>query len=364
MVVSVTSGDVYRQLVEEEQWGYSDAQSIVLCLVATFSGCLSLYGSGSIIYGIAVRSPQRIDRLCDRGVLYLSVADICLTVTVVAGLYLMPSSTGMLWAFGNDATCSMIAFGFHISITVCWANANLALYFFGKVCRSWSEDQMQRWEPYLHGIPLVATLALGAVTVALDFGNPATLTRTCATNTSPTNCLDEDDVECRRGDSRLWAIWTIWLVLQLIPFGIALVATILVTRAVRRSVQRAPAAAALQGEQRLMRQAVLYFCAYLNTFLWPVVVAFLPAQPADVGEPKVYFCILLSLFLFPLQGFFNYLIYQPVQSMAVERLGSFGTSHRQSRSSDGSTSHPSRHDGDKDKWDEQAKSTTVEDFEQ
>ena len=97
----------------------------------------------------------------------LPVADLTFAVVILAGLYMLPSSTDVWGGLGNVATCQAAAFGMTISsIAVSWANANVVLYFCVKVSRHGSDAAMSRWwEPWGHGLPRIVALGVGSVKV-------------------------------------------------------------------------------------------------------------------------------------------------------------------------------------------------------
>lgn len=88
-------------------WSYTDAQVISLCVASTISGCLSLYGSGSIIHSI-VKERRSRSRLYERFVLAVSVYDVIATTSVVLGTFMVPQHTDMLLAWGNTQTVSAV----------------------------------------------------------------------------------------------------------------------------------------------------------------------------------------------------------------------------------------------------------------
>ena len=303
---------------EEEihyHWTYTDAQSMILCLAGTLSGCLSVFGSGSIIYSV-LSDKKKLSRLYERYVMAVSCADIMVSLSYALGVYMVPSHTDMIWAFGNDVTCSFSSFLFTFIVAVSFANANLALYFYFSVCRGWNDEYIAKhYERKMHVAASLLATTIATIVVATKSGNPAVVGHLCVIEKYPPSCKLIDDVECTRGGNYVDLIWTIILLCQFISTVVAIAATVQVTRTVLRSTRRAHAAgsdAALRRQQRVMKQAVLYLCSYLNTLFWPFLLVALTSNTKvwEVHQLSAFLPPLLAGMFMPLQGLFNYFIFR------------------------------------------------------
>ena len=341
-------------ITERLQWGYSDLQSMALCIVTLFSGSLSVWGSGSILYSILLNGSEsssscraittqstgccrylcrmnKIPTLRDRFLAAICIADIIATLQFMIGVFLIPSDTGLLWAFGNRTSCSIVAFFFFFTIAICWTNTSLSLYFYWKVCRGWTDDYIsQHYEKPLHVLAFGLAIGMGTAVTAANAGNIFSMTRSCSLFPYPTDCpyeypQDADfEVECEGDPTRFHIFFALLSITQMVPFFIALICTIRVTRAVDRSTRRASAIGSITASrrnQRVQQQAILYFSSYLNTFCWPTIVGVMSniKHIGQVGNPGNFVLIFMCHLLYPLMGFFNYWIYSGKISEALQR---------------------------------------------
>ena len=387
----------------QPEYGYSDLQSMLLCIAATISGCLSIYGSCKIVYTVL---GSKVNRIClsQRYIFMVSMYDIIFSTGTILGVYLMPKdATGLKWAFGNFTTCRMASCLFYFYIAVGWSNAHLAIYYYWRVVKNRTDDFINRkkYEQYQHMFSLLFTITYIIVLIITDVLNPSSLVRNCSVTVYPPNCLDADnDVECLHpstlplfeGGDRIQYITRLKIFygfmqvpLVMLPFCIVSYCTLSVTRFVSHITRRAsqydynnstinggglssassapiqqpssvllstttpssmvmttgtttvvatptPASTTapttlVRREQRVKKQAKLYFLSYLNTFCWPIILGILHPR-TDISQSgkniPIYILTLLAHCFFPLQGFFNYLVYQPTSttSATAEAAGS------------------------------------------
>eukprot|EP00977_Amphora_coffeiformis_P017476 scaffold5744_cov159-Amphora_coffeaeformis.AAC.5 len=301
--------------IDYYHWSYTDAQSIALCLATSLTGCLSLFGSASIAYSI-LSDRVTFHRLYERFVLAVSIADIICTLGLVAGLYSVPSHTGMAWAFGNTASCSFSAFLFVFLVSVSWTNGSLAMYFYVTVCLGWKDEYIAKYyERPLHATGFILSTAVGIAAITTKTTNPFSMTHTCAMEDYPPHCFEIDEIDCIRGNGNAVFVWAVMAFFQVVPTIAAIFAIVRVTKVVTQSTRRAYALgsdAALHRQQHAMQHARMYLASYVNTFSWTIVLGVLSifASVGDVHKAWIYPIIFLCHFMLPLQGFFNYFIYK------------------------------------------------------
>ena len=144
------------------KYGFSDTQSVLLCIVTTLSSLLALYGSLSIIYSVlSVKRHRHRDgfgRVSNRFMLAVSTADILVTFGFLTGVWLFPSESGLMWAFGNTALCTatafFVTFFVSLSITLC----NLALYFYMTITLGWKDEWIaNHCEKPMHAVAFLSS---------------------------------------------------------------------------------------------------------------------------------------------------------------------------------------------------------------
>ena len=297
-------------------WSYSNGQVIALCAASTISSLLSLAGSISICRTITQDRRMR-GRLYERFVLMVSSLDIVATCSILAGTYLIPANdnTELFLAMGTTHTCTAAAALFCYFTGVAIANMNLAVYFYLTVCRAWTDRYIQQhWERKMHVTACAIPTLLGIAVIVTQSGNPTVMGHLCAIQVYPPACTVVSDIECERGSLTTTSlVFLVSLFFSIVPFLLSCAATLRVTWAVTASTRRAMRAgsnAAVRREKKVRRQALLYLASYINTFLWPIVLAASETYVWQVHEAQPFVLALCANTLLPLQGFFNYFVFQ------------------------------------------------------
>lgn len=142
----------------------TDAQEKILAVLPIPSAILSIIGSSIIIY-IAIRSREkRTWTPYTRLLIGMSICDIIFSVTISMATFLRPQETSTrVWAFGNDASCSAIAFLNQFSFSSLFYNGMLSFYFLLAARFRKKNSEISRFiEPCMHfvsiGYPLVAAV--------------------------------------------------------------------------------------------------------------------------------------------------------------------------------------------------------------
>lgn len=108
----------------------SDRQQLVLYVLLISSGSLSLIGSSTIAFKILRNlALKRSMTPYDRIILCLSTVDILSIINFAINAFLLPSATGIVWAFGSAATCQAAGV---LSLSLVWSqwyNCILIYYF-------------------------------------------------------------------------------------------------------------------------------------------------------------------------------------------------------------------------------------------
>jgi hypothetical protein len=192
-----------------EMSSLSEAQEKVISLLPVFSGFLSVLGSLTIIYMVSRRcrigsSNNRQRKLrwttpYTRLLFGMSCCDIVSSITLMVMPFLLPSeSSQRVWAFGNDATCSVIGFFQQFSLSAFLYNGCLSFYFVLTARYRWKNHQLARIiEPWMHifsiGFPL-ATATAGSI---MGIYHEMEIGQTCWITNYPENCEQDEDVPCQ-----------------------------------------------------------------------------------------------------------------------------------------------------------------------
>lgn len=302
--------------------GLSPGQYYGLVAVAATSSIASLVGSTAIIY----RSCRSLDRLYDRILMTLSIADVLFSITNLVHPYLLPEDTpGLLFAVGNTTTCSFAGFSMTtlpLFITSC--NCVLSLYFYLLVCRPWREEiNSQRFQvPALIGA-FVISVGTGIAGIVTESYNPSALMHVCYFNDFPQDCSDDPEVECIRGeigDKVGWFGIGTLIVAAILGIGFTLrvhahVKAVVSTqqRHSENYTFRDNPEASHKKMKNVAYQAILYTLVYLNSFMWPFLAFGVNEAVGNVkgreGEPALYALQFLAWLLFPIQGLLNAIVY-------------------------------------------------------
>jgi len=323
--------------------GMSDGQALALCLATTITGSLSLLGSFYVIYDV-LSSPAKWKLPSNRFLVTLSTADMLSTLGHIQGVFFMPSSTGLPYAYGTTMSCESAGMFANFMTAVVFANCNLSFYFVWTVKKGWKEAQIARYEPYLHSFPFIISAIMMIACLVLDGYNPRSLLRGCGLEHYPLECQWEDSIECTRGQHND-ALSLAQTALGVLPTLVGIWNTIVVYRAVTQSTTQARVAGsqgsnAERRNRRVMIQSILYMASFLNSFIWPMFVAFIAkdnVRMSQAGGP-FYILLFLSHFMLPIQGVLNVFIFKrkAISDKLKERR-----SQRQSRNETTATDAPS-----------------------
>jgi hypothetical protein len=327
---------------------YSDHQQKSLLIIQFCSGCLSVIGSSLILY-LVWKSPnsshtkRRHGRLqrgngtklpFERIMIGLSISDLlhslrCMTMDIP-----VPRDIpGTQFAFGNQASCSAQGFFAQLSIIGLYYSTSLSIYFVLCINPNIDDNTIkQRYEPFLHAIPIMFSILSAFVGLFLGMNNPSPSGQECWLAPSPFGCdNDHDYTDCTRGKhARLLVMYSVatgWVCFLIIVCCMISIYTISwrqqrkmdlnysssfsETMQRRSSIFRSNKNTEFtQGNKNKLRciaiQAFLYISVVFFTWIWSFINIIL----MDGWRNKAVFGIsVLEKFFLPLQGFLNLLIY-------------------------------------------------------
>ncbi|CAB9510056.1 expressed unknown protein [Seminavis robusta] len=346
-----------------------DNLAIPLGVLLSISSFLSLVGSSCIIYMTRRDLSQMVQRL----LLYISISDVCLTLTLLITPFALPQELDYSYAaFGNAQTCS--AAGLFLATFVwtgCCYSCYLSLYYLATVRYNWKEPNLARRtsrlklpkrEIVLHCVTLLVPIIMGSIGLAAQVIHPTAILPICYFTVYPYGCTgqdedyDDDRMQCEKYNlvfrlvaaasflqgavtitsygATFWLYWTVRQKLrQSAQFQFKGSSTTAkssistttnpgssITSKLANSLTSSNTQPAEENpfQKRILQvrtQAILYALIYFNSGIWFTVLGGLSGvmDPQQIQEQKsqpfLYTLQVLSAFFGPLQGFLNFFVY-------------------------------------------------------
>ena len=194
------------------------------------TGLLSFIGSALILQDV-LRSAVRRKRVYSRLMVGMATMDGIWGVVCFLSTWPLPPEylPPLYGARGTIQTCVAAGFfGIASSLSSILYSGGLTLFFFLVIRCGWREEKIaQRWEKWIHAVPLAVGWGVGAACVALDLISPTAWM--CWIQHYPYDCVeshtvqentaqDENTANCTRGDNAgiyRWAfmfgwVWLVW----------------------------------------------------------------------------------------------------------------------------------------------------------
>jgi len=201
------------------------AQQKALALVPKVTGLISLIFSALIVISVA-RDKQKRSSTYHRLLAGISCVDISSSFWLGLSTWPIPRDSGVLWASGTTATCTLQGFFTEFGVASSFYNASLSFYYLFVIRYGWKDFRMRKVEPFMHTIPVVWGLWTAIAGLPLTLFNNANLW--CWIAPHPLGCQDNPDVECIRGDNAdiyRWAFFygPLWLMIIIVTVNVILV---------------------------------------------------------------------------------------------------------------------------------------------
>jgi hypothetical protein len=304
----------------------SPKQYYTLVVVSVVSASLSsIFSYVTIVAAWRGKNSSLYQRL----LLLLSAANMVGSFALIFHPFSLPQRTreeGLLWAFGNDATCSVSGF-FFVSCfpLVSFFHMYLSGYFWAKVRYNAQHTVLTSRRYAWHGVALAIFLCLSLAFMgsASQSFAPRVYHNICSFGDCELGKMDD----CRetRGSGVSWYLGWVHLAFVVLPSLVALVMTIAVLATVRAKLIRGQRYDASARNQRLLTthqqdklravrtQALLYSLSYWNSFFWYFANGSVGRDDLLMeekqGKPFYFTVAFLSWLLFPLHGLVNYAVY-------------------------------------------------------
>jgi len=261
----------------------------------------------------------------DRALLGMSAIDFFASTGWFMSTWLVPrGSQNTIYAVGNTQTCTYQGFLLQFAIGAPLYNCSLALYCLLAIKYKWTNENIIKIEPWIHGGIMAFSSVTAVAGVILQLFNQ--VTSVCWINEHPQGCNSgSSDIACERGNNAwiyglLWFYCPLWLCIML-----TLAALVLICQHVRRTFQQsqrhdfvsqlrkrksfknriqAARNKPFLNTNDVAKQAILYSICFFITWApsttWSIMGWF--------NSPK-FWLDFFSSFFEPLQGFMNFLIF-------------------------------------------------------
>jgi hypothetical protein len=221
-----------------------------MALGRVVGGCLSLIASSIIQYKIyrrfakSRRSSSADSKLTTyhRMLLGITLLDTLSAIGALGGSFVVPASTGVVFGHGTTATCSAQGFFLQTGAALPVYTACLNTFFMLKIRYNIHDTIIcRRYEPWLHGIPIVIALSTASIGAALKLFNPMNIPEMgCWIAHYPLGCRSKGN--CTRGyklgerhDVYVWVLTFGWF---WVSFLVVVCTSVLIYTAIRGQERR------------------------------------------------------------------------------------------------------------------------------
>lgn len=222
--------------------GLSYTQKVLLAVLPKISGVFSIFGSMWIIIEVATNKNKR-GVPYHRLLLMMSAYDVLESCASFFSTWAIPKgSPDIIWASGNDATCTAQGFLLQLTLAVPLYNAMLSIYYMLVINYQYTDAKLKSFvEPAMHIFCFAWPFGTGVYSAVTKQINNADLW--CWLAPLPAGCLDSWDfgtVEqgnpnpCIRGDN----IWAYRFGFYFIPLWISIFTATFCTYTVWKYVHR------------------------------------------------------------------------------------------------------------------------------
>ncbi|KAL9188595.1 hypothetical protein ACHAXT_006973 [Thalassiosira profunda] len=307
-----------------------DGHSKSTTIIRSSMAIVSIISSSLVVWMITRRTKSRLSSIYHRLLLGMSIADILFSLGLATFNAVIPSDEEyVIWnAKGNVHSCNFD--GFIIYLGACGGliySCSLNVYYLLVVKHRKTDEQIKRkYEPYLHGVPIVYAVVCASTLLAKRNINSDGKGMCFVPVYDPLHCIGYEDGEIRDGfeipcgrgrdGAVLFSYIGFFATLLTVPIIISILLG-MIYRSVRQQEKRMEryemsAATASEGRsstslksRAVLHRAVAYSVAYFLTWAPAVIRVALLIAGVEWTTALWY----LTSFLSPLQGFYNLLIF-------------------------------------------------------
>jgi len=309
----------------------SDSMRDLAWALPIVSAFMSILGSTIIVVMMLRSIDMRLSSTYGRLVFGMSCMDIMQSLAHCFSTLPSPIDSDAHWqSYGTTLTCSIqgwFLFTGGVGTTIYYCS--LCIYYALRLSKRDITDSTIRnkIEPFLHFIPLAYSIAAGIfLGVTKHFNNAGPV---CWISAVPQDCLQEEDMECIRGENAHRYRIMFQAIPILIVFFIVFICMIILICTVDRQAKRMekykpkgtklPLAGSVQQNTRPCSeissmiqqmedtkvQGLFYIGAYFCTFLFPII----HQLTYILSGHFIYILFIMQNLTAPLQGFFNFIVY-------------------------------------------------------
>ena len=233
----------------------------------------------------------------NRFILMMSIMDVLQSLALMFSTLALPRSSGKYGAMGNEITCSIQGFLIQIGISVPCYNACLCIWFLLSIKYNMQPRIFAaKYERYCHAVSLGVPFLRSIIYASVD------------------KYVPRGDL-CGGAKSAILLVMVFTGVVLVLCLGtmVYCLAAIYCSFNKKEKLMRRYSTSSsgmqwrrstfLKEKRQAAKQGVLYSCAFLITFLFPVLNTFIAHEGVSAA------LAIISAIFYPLQGFFNFMFY-------------------------------------------------------
>jgi len=284
-----------------------DVQSVVLSIITSISGCLSVLGSSSIMYMILSDRERKLGRPYHRLMLMMSCFDAIQSLAVAVAPLPLPREDGVYGAQGNSSTCTFQGFLMTLGLAVPLYNSGLNMFYMLTIRYNFSSERFTKYEPAIHATAIIVPFSLAIFYAATDQMRRRVIV-----------CLPLSKLSSRIYGALITAnflICTSTMISICWKVNFQTKKMTQYTYARRNSTSRVDRITKERNET--IKQACFYFSVFVLTHTFPIILSLIGRGREGI-EPPFTIAILSAIF-YPLQGFWNLCFYiRPAVNLSIK----------------------------------------------
>jgi len=145
-----------------------------LVILPKIMAFLSFFGS-LYIFVTTVRTKKKDSSTYTRLIGGMSFTDLFTSISYLLGTLPVPAESRIDGAIGTEITCNVQAFFLQTGLIIPFYNFFLAIYYLLVVVYGWRDSQINKVEPYMHAIAILAGFGTSIACIVLDIFHESNL---------------------------------------------------------------------------------------------------------------------------------------------------------------------------------------------
>lgn len=194
------------------------AQQRMIGIFPKITGFISLICSSLVAYSI-LRSEKKRARLYHRLVLAISLADLSNSIWFGLSSWPIPVESGLLYASGNQMTCTVQGFFIQCGISVSLLNSSLAVYYLLILKYEWKEKEIRAYQNLMYVAPFLWAVGTAIIGLPMKLYNNANLW--CWIASYPSGCSGDTCIRGQQADICRWVFFylPLWGTIVLVTYS-------------------------------------------------------------------------------------------------------------------------------------------------